>query len=74
MKFRGVVETGSCSMDHDGRLGHRWEELAKCGHLHKTREAAERCAEKLRAFNRKTRECSGLWAYYMIHDEHGHRV
>ena len=74
MKFRAVVETGSCSMDSDGELGRRFEERTTCGHLNRTREAAERCGEKLRGYNPKTRECSGLWAFPVIHDEDGHRV
>lgn len=74
MKFRAVVETGSYSCDVDGDLGHRWEERKHCGHWHKTRDAAVRCGERLRAYNKKTRECSALWAYPVIHDEAGHRV
>lgn len=72
--FVAVVESGSCSMDIDGELGHRWEELATCGHLHRSRAAAERCGERLRAYNPKTRECSALWAFPRIHDGSGHRV
>ena len=72
--YRAAVETGSCSLDCDGDLGRRWEERATCGHAHKTREAAEKCGEKLRAYDPKTRQCSGLWAYPVIHDADGHRA
>ena len=37
-----VVESGSCSTDYK-----RWEDRAHCGHAHRTREAAERCMERL---------------------------
>ena len=39
--YTAVVETGSSSMDRN-----RWEELATCGHAHKTVEAAEACLAK----------------------------
>ena len=32
-----------------------------CGHKHKTSEAAEKCQEKLLAWNKTTRECSAKW-------------
>jgi hypothetical protein len=69
--FVAVVETGSCSM---GVVPPRWETRATCGHVHRTYDAAVACGEKLRAYNPKTRTCSGLWAYPRIHDTEGHRV
>ena len=58
-----VVETGSCDPTYK-----RWEERAHCGHAHKTREAAERCMEKLtrmycqhgRAAGTPCRHCLGF--------------
>jgi len=37
-----VVESGSFSPD-----GKRWEELRRCGHKHRTKEAAQACKDKL---------------------------
>jgi len=67
--YTAVVETGSCSID-----GKRWETKAKCGHAHKTRDAAERCGIAHRAYDPKTRNCSALWAYPRIHNQNGERV
>lgn len=85
-RFFAVVETGSCSMDHQ-----RWEERCTCGHAHKTREAAEKCLAKKqqsycnhgRVAGTACKHCLGwaqahstsaLWYNGKIHNQNGERA
>ena len=86
MKYKAVVESGSCSPDYQ-----RWEERADCGHLHRSIEAAEKCLAKHqqwycqhgRIHGLPCRHCLGrargdstsaLWYNGNIHDQDGRRI
>lgn len=86
MRYKAVVETGSCSPDYK-----RWEERIDCGHLHKTIEAAERCLKSHQKWycnhgrlqGTPCRHCLGraqghstsaLWYNGTIHNQHGEPV
>ena len=64
-----AVETGSCSAsDYSVR-----EQRCTCGHKHKTRDAAEKCMEKLTKRD-KNGNCSALWYTSTIHDQDQRRA
>lgn len=69
--YRVVVETGSCSMPDNNPT--RWEYRTTCGHLHRTREAAEKCLARLQRTD-KHGNCSALWYNARIHNQNGERV
>ena len=39
-----------------------------CGHMHRSFEAAEKCRQKLLAWNRKEKTCSAKWYNSLIKD------
>ena len=69
--YKAVVESGLCSMDYK-----RWEEKAKCGHLHHTIEAAEKCLIKNIGshYINGSWQCSALWYNGKIHNENNERI
>jgi hypothetical protein len=66
--FTVAVETGNTSMDYRSH-----EQRCTCGHKHKTREAAEKCQEKLTRRD-KSGNCSALWYNSRIHNQDSERA
>lgn len=67
--FTVAVETGSCSASDRSIM----EQRCTCGHKHQTREAAERCFEKLTKRD-KHGNCSALFYAARIHDQDQRRA
>lgn len=66
--FTVAVETGSTSMDYK-----RHEQRCTCGHKHQTRDAAEKCMEKLTKRDANG-NCSAQWYNSRIHNQDGERA
>lgn len=64
-----AVETGSCSATDRSIM----EQRCTCGHKHLTRDAAERCLERLTKRD-KHGNCSALFYNARIHDQDQRRA
>jgi len=70
-RYKAVVESGSWNPGT-----RRYEESRDCGHLHKSYEAAQRCAAKLykARYVRGTWQANAAWHDYRVHNQDGERV